>query len=610
MKQRTATIDDVVATVQNAPNSPRPTSTKTFVLGMLAMLSTVFVLTNVQEFASIRMAMNEGYSSKKIRREQLLSTMAVPNSESLLINDVEQRDLSAHGNSGEKKEIPCQLLGIGGSTNINLNAQDNSNNITADASRFHASTLDSWACHQEDTDDYFLVTLKFQIRECPPKYSASSFQLRASTPASRVMGHVGNRYKVKNECGIYNASVAVMDYVSNSGAVDIELFWTSGFRHYSNHIKDITDAHTVKEASLPEDQIKVMFTDERLAYLQRHLDRLPNFPIQLQIQVSRATFNNDPLLLPDCGTIPLDDWNPTGVFDGPVNDTSHLAPPDEAARWPFRAARCQFHARTLPQYNELLAGLRIKFLGDSHMTETHYEALGLMCPEMEDKAYFDRDYDCNVRNNTFNVAYRFFRAVFQEDFDSDMDGLSRNFRMGSSKSCREILGLGLFNATIITIPHWIFVYETQEGLDHILTSFQSLFENCQVSHPALMKDHIILLQSASARDAQVDENAAKAPWQSWRGIHNHRVEDFSRAVEHKLRHYVDGIIPFFEMSYARTVTIRTKDGTHLPKSSYRDMLHVQWSAIRSAMKYSRGLDLPLMQIDDPGARWFAGLEKE
>ena len=273
-----------------------------------------------------------------------------------------------------RTQIPCQLLRVNDETSVGFNALDN--NVTKEASRFHASPLESWTCHQEDTDDYFLATIDFQIQECPPNYGASALQLQASTSKSRVMGYVGERYLIKNECGFYNASVSVMDYdYEKNGTVKIELFWTSGFRHYSNHIEDIADAHKIKQESLTEDKIKDLFSDERMKYLQRHLDRIPNFPLQLQMQVARASFNNDPLLLPDCGTIPLDDWTPAGVFDGPVNDTSHLAPPNEAPRWPFRSARCQFHSRTLSQYNELLAGLRIKYLGDRYVNGEKLEPI-------------------------------------------------------------------------------------------------------------------------------------------------------------------------------------------------------------------------------------------
>lgn len=255
---------------------------------------------------------------------------------------------------------------------------------------------------------------------------------------------------------------------------------------------------------------------------------------------------------------------------------------------------------------------------NSHMGELHYEAMGVMCPELSpvvnDSQYFERGYDCEFRNNSFNFAYRFFRMVFTDDFEHDFDAISSNLRIGSPKSCREILGLGLYNATIITIPHWIFVYETQEGLNNILISMQSLFDNCQESHGDLMKDHIFILQSATARDAMPEpikeQDVDAAPWHSWRGIHNYRVEQFTYAMQDKLGQYIDGVIPFFEMSFARTVDIRTKDGIHLPKSSYRDMLHVQWTAVRSAMKFSRGLDLPIMRQDDPRARWFSGVELE
>jgi len=264
------------------------------------------------------------------------------------------------GNPG-RTQISCRIIGIEASTNIDMAAPDGT--VNQNISRFHASPLDSWTCQQEESSDYFLATIDFQIKECPPKYSASSFQLMASTSKSRIMGHVGDRYRFKDECGLYNASVAVMDY-ERGGTINLELFWVSEHRHYSNQLKDVIDAHRIKQESLPENEIKALFTDERLVYLQRHLDHLSHFPLRLQIQTSQPQPETNPISLPDCGTIPLQDWHPVGVFDGPINDTSHLADPTEPPRWPFRSARCQFHSRTLQQYNKLLAGLRIKFLGD------------------------------------------------------------------------------------------------------------------------------------------------------------------------------------------------------------------------------------------------------
>ena len=250
---------------------------------------------------------------------------------------------------------------------------------------------------------------------------------------------------------------------------------------------------------------------------------------------------------------------------------------------------------------------------NSHGENVCNEVYHIMCPELENAGlFFQHKYDCPNRNNTFVHAHRFYRAVFRQDFENDMDGISRNFRI-VPQSCRQFLGVGLYNATIIMTPHWLFVYETQEGLDNYLISLQSLIENCKRIHGDLMKDHVILLQSATARDSLpfgTSGGIDKNPSHSWRGIHNHRVEKYAHAMKEKLQHHVDGIIPVFEMSYARMWTTRTKDGTHLRTSAYRDIFRVQMAAVRSALKFRLGTDLPLMNATDPHARWFVDHDLE
>jgi hypothetical protein len=261
------------------------------------------------------------------------------------------------------------------------------------------------------------------------------------------------------------------------------------------------------------------------------------------------------------------------------------------------------------------------FLLTSHGQFLSDEVRHIVCPEFIHNAtqFFIDKYDCRSRNNSFNYAYRFFRGVYARDMEDCMDGLSADLRKGfhTQRSCRQFLGLGLYNATIITMPHWLFVYETQEGQKDFLMALQSLFENCQRSEyfGPLMKEHVILLQSPTARDSLPEKSSN--PASSWRGIHNHRMEVFVHAMKKQLGPYVDGVIPALELTYARRWTVPTLDGVHLRQSSYRELFHVQIAAIQSAFKFKRrsvhderNNGLPLMSVDDPNARWFAGLDLE
>ena len=512
--------------------------------------------------------------------------------------------------------VPCQLKIV--------STSQTSESTTTTTSKFQISDIESWSCQQKGSGNTHIY-LDFEIHECPPSYSASTFLLQSTTSQTRSVGHVGDRHAFRDGCAIYNSSVPIIQTLGKSTATStatvtatIDLFWTSDFRHYSNHMKDIEDAHKIKAKELPAEKIAEMFTAERLAYLDRHLDPLPTFPLNLEIALPRRQTQHH-VSVPDCGTIPLDDWEPVGVAsDGVFNDTSPFAPKDEVHPWVFRPANCHFTYRTLAQLNDLLAGIRVKLIGDSHMENILNEARALMCAEYahENPKYFDSKYDCPYRNNSFQLAYRFFRGVYKEDMKNDFDAISKNLRSGSPKSCREILGLGQYNVTILSIPHWMFVYETQEGLDDFLLALRNLLERCDTLHPELMQQHVILLQTATARDSlpiKTEKDLDASPAHSWRGIHNHRIESYTYAMKDQLRGYVEGIIPAFEMTLARMWDAQTRDGVHLPHSTYRELLHVEIAAIQSAMKYKRGLELPLKSMgrkDLHSLRWFANLELE
>jgi len=529
-------------------------------------------------------------------------------------------------------QIPCQISEI--------------TSIENTTSRFRTSPFHTWTCRHEVGSDnssssslpYWLVFVDFEIQECPPRYASSTFQLEGSTVRSRIMGHISDRYIFRDGCGIYNASVAIMDDNTNKSqehTVNVTLSWTSAFRKYSNRQKDIDQANTIKAERLATGQIEAMFTPERLEYLQRYLE--PLFQRQVRITttstsaITRASTNgssaqslaqpNQPSttttikpVLPDCGSLPMEWWEPAGVFDDPTyNDTSRFADPNAPKQWPFRAARCHFPARTLSQMNHLLAGIRILAPGDSHGDNVANEVRDILCPEINNHtshaAFFDQKYDCPHRNNTFVHAYRYFLGVWDNDMMHDRDGISANLRHGTLKSCQRFLGLGLYNVTIINFPHWLMVYETQEGLDDFVLALKSLMIQCRHSkdYKELFENHIVLLQSPTARDylPVVRESELDIhPAHSWRGIHNHRMDAVTHQLKTKLRGHVDGIIPAFDMTLARMKTDATRDGVHLATDAYRQLLHVQIAAVQSAMKYKRGMELPIMEVDDPKARWF------
>jgi hypothetical protein len=327
----------------------------------------VFILTVMSCFSDIRqvkeLLVANAAAGGDLGRASLIPTVHKVSSKAIPF---------APSTKNPKRLVPCDLrTKIGIDEQSQQVAQENSSKTTR---RFQVMPLNSWACWQQNSEDdnnYFMAAqLDFQIQECPPKYSASTFQLQASTTRSRTIGHVGDRYTVRDGCAIYSATVSVMEF-SN---ISIDLFWTSEYRHYSSHLQDIHNAHTIKTEELSTKEIETMFTAERLAYLDRHLEPLPGFPLQIELQLNQSTTSN---LLhstysaspPDCGTIPMEAWDPVGVFDRTgatsfYNNTSPFAPKEEIPPWPFRSAWCYFPGRNLKELNDLLAGLRIKMLAD------------------------------------------------------------------------------------------------------------------------------------------------------------------------------------------------------------------------------------------------------
>jgi len=516
--------------------------------------------------------------------------------------------------------------------------------ITVAAGRFRSSSMESWrltiptGAAKNNSD----ATLHFQILECPPLLMASAFHVQSSTERSIFPGTVGPRFEVEEGCGRYNASVPMFlslpAYTANASAgkcgevpidgraVAVEAFWTSQFRNHVNQMHDMKTAEKIKaikdNTNTTPERIAEMLGADRLEYLARHLDVLPGFPVVLELprDVTVPSFNGGsaaperpgreknssditPLseggsaapALPNCSEVPLADWLPVGALS------------DGADSWKFQSTKCSYAEWTREDLNFWLAGLRVRFLADSHgQHEQSAVVQPLVCPEAGSTGqYFDDGYDCPQRpNNTFSFGWRFFRAILDSN-GNDHDGLAKSVRYVREEACARFLGLGHHNVTIITTPTWLFAYEIQEGLDDYVRSLGDLIRLCRRQQHSPIEDHVLLLQSPTAADVHPDID--KEPSSEWRNNHNYREEAFTRKLYKELAGEVDGIIPVFEWTLARNWIASTSDGVHLSGTYYKEVFHLQIAAIVSAMKFSKGWDVPLVSREDVRARWFVGV---
>ena len=320
--------------------------------------------------------------------------------------------------------------------------------------------------------------LAFEILECPPAYMSSSFHVHSVSARGTVhAGRVTGRWRTADGCGHYNATVPVADDGEPGGnatargggdggacglrrPVAVEAFWTSGHRMYANQMHDVKTSQRIKEnlANLTSGEIADMLGEDRLAYLSRHLESLPGFPAALELPPPDAGAGDDrpgPRTLPNCSAVPIDEWRPVGATAGPT----------------FSSPSCAHAAYTRDDLNYWLAGLRVKYLGDSHGEYENKRVMSVVCPESESTgSFFGNRYECpeagaaeGGRNNTFAYGWRFFRGMLNPD-GSDHDGLSREMRLVRPRSCSRFLNVGLGNVTIIMTPTWLFAYEVDEGL--------------------------------------------------------------------------------------------------------------------------------------------------
>jgi hypothetical protein len=493
------------------------------------------------------------------------------------------------------------------------------------------------------------LTLQFQIIECPQRYAASSFHVQARTHQTVFAGSVGPRFKVEEGCGYYNATIPIVPtsgyynannesksdgmtcgednptaitYPQKHAFYTIEAFWTTEYRNYANRLEDKNDAWKLYEEKekMTSQQIADLLGHERLHYLTHHLDVLPSFPIILELvnrhDIAALKEDTEDLLkqphrdmssLPNCTDVPIAEWLPVGIRNS-VNNIGAVVPT-------FQSHKCNYLALDRTELNHWFAGMRVKYLGDSHgQFESDY-VFQLTCPEAKSSDVFFRDnYSCSMestnnagtRKNTFAFAYRFYRAIMHLT-GGDHDGLSTNMRQATIEACTKFFGIGLYNATVITTPSWLFVHETKEGLYDYLRSLKNSIQVCRRIYTEKMNNLVLLVQSPIASDVLLTSLEQKT--YDWRQNHNFRQEAFTRTMYEELEGVVDGIIPVFEWTLARNWMQGTSDGVHLKGSYYGEIFHVQTMAIISAMK-NKGWQVPVMAEDDERVRWFDGVPLE
>jgi hypothetical protein len=470
------------------------------------------------------------------------------------------------------------------------------------------------------------ISLRFQIIECPQRYAASTFHIQARTSNTVFAGSVGHRYKVEEGCGYYNATVPIVPpeaenrHMKNirchnstiivSPSLIIEAFWTTEYRNYVNRLDDMKKAQILHEHkdNMTTDDIAELLGPDRLTYLRHNLDVLPSFPIGLELP-DNILGSLKLKQMPNCSEVPMQDWLPVGIVN-------KYGPQDNYPPY-FQSHKCNYRSLNRQELQYWFAGMRVKYMGDSHgQYESNY-VFQLTCPEANTTSIFYQDkYSCSMPSedssqfrNSFVFAWRFYRGIIRVTGGDQDGGMSTSMRQATETACTKFFGVGLYNATVVTTPSWIFVYETSEGLHDYLHSLKNSIEYCRRMHPKEMDKLILLIQSPVASDvilSQLDQPLGLNPW---RQNHNFRQEAFTQLMYTELGGLVDGIIPSFQWTLARNWMYNTVDGVHMQSSYYEEIFHVQTMAIISAMR-SKGWRVPVMSENDDQARWFDGIPLE
>jgi hypothetical protein len=212
--------------------------------------------------------------------------------------------------------------------------------------------------------------------------------------------------------------------------------------------------------------------------------------------------------------------------------------------------QCYFPDYTAARLNHNFRCIKFRLLCDSHGMNSQRLWVELLCPNMTTGIDLRNEYNDDYPDpqNDMMISWKLYRAIFKNvQFNSDFNGICKNARLGKDISCVQFLGLGENNVAIIGLPTWLFVYETNEGMDKFLTSLESLLSECRVLHPDLFESHIFLLQTPMASDSGFNPKSGTGT-SGWRGIQNYRVEAFSDEAVRRLAPNVDGVLPVFDLS--------------------------------------------------------------
>ena len=495
------------------------------------------------------------------------------------------------------------------------------------AKNFHVDE-NSYRVTKSNDIDVGAMKLHFQIMECPFRHEASTFHVQTRTGDSIFAGSVGHRYKVEEDCGYYKASVPIPSFAPDSAVTErkcgnatvtstflptIEAFWTSEYQSYAKRLDDMKIIQEIykNKATLTPENITQMLGEDRLRQQKHHLDILPSFPVVIEFSEDVIRTFQPRLALPNCTDVPLKDWLPAGVIQSPDDNDNNM--------WYFQSHKCNYRTFDRKDLQHLFAGMRVKYLGDSHGQFESKYVQSLICPEANNSDIFHGDkYACTMKSpdasqplNSFSFGWRFYRGIewlaSLHGKQGDMDGgLTTSMRHSKEIACSKFFGVGLWNATIITTPSWLFVYDTSEGVSDYVHSLRSSIEYCRRLYPKEMNDMIILVQTPTAGDI-IPGTTADIDQGGWRENRHFIMQAFCQAIQNELDGLVDGIIPVSEFTLARNWIWHTQsDGVHLRGSYYSEIFHIQAMAVLSAMR-SKGWQIPRMPENDENARWFVGI---
>ena len=437
--------------------------------------------------------------------------------------------------------------------------------------------------------DAAVAELRLTIRECPPAYSSSAFAVEATMDGAVTMGRVSGRVEFDGGCALYRAAVPVM----GSGSVSVDVQLVSRNRDFSLREEDIRVFHEAKEKELSQEEWRKMLRRDTVAFLTNQRFSLEGMPLTAEVALPKVPGTGGRAALPSCHELPLEQWSPSRIV---AKEGGNLG------KYDWQPARCRLERMGPERMGSLLRGLRIKMYGDSNYQNTFGRWLRVLCPEMETaKAFFEANYHCPGSNKGFEVAWRFFRGVYEDIGErTDMDGISAKVRAGYDDACSEFIGVGQYNVTVLSIPTWSYVYESSEGLRDYFLALRSIIDRCRRDFPADLARHPILLQSTTAANFPPGLSD-----RAWRAIRNSRIEDWLETAQAILGDRIDGIIPAFDLTYAMVMRRENMDREilHFTNTVYDTIVQLQAHAFVSAVAH-RGIS-PVR--GGPTPSWYLGM---